>query len=226
MKAVLWGVLLLVGISIFAGPVICVDKKRIDFGKYPANVEKHYTFKLTNTGDSLLKITKVRKTCGCSRTDLKANELLPGKSTELTVYIKSESVAGPFNKTVFVQNNDPKTKYLMLSLNGNSVPLVNVKPKNKIYAGTLKPDKEWKQEFILELSQKAAEFDKPQIDGHPASITLDKVSDMKYKLTLSITAKASDKERFFTKLKLPIKSPTNWKPVEITVMGKVTKVKK
>lgn len=221
MRYILKTALLLYGISAWAAPEITSDVKRIDFGTYPANIEKHHVFKLTNTGDDTLKILNIRQTCGCSKAELAIDELEPGKSTDLSLYIKAESVAGPYSKNVFVQTNDPKTRYLMLSLNGNSVPLVTVKPKDKIYAGTLKPSSEWKQEFILELTQNQVEFGTAQLEGHPAEITLEKLSELQYKLTLSLTASSDTPERFHLKLKLPIQSPANWKPIEITIMGRI-----
>ena len=54
--------LILLPVSIFAGPQISVDNKDHDFGTVregEVKVFKH-VFKVKNTGDSVLKITKIR----------------------------------------------------------------------------------------------------------------------------------------------------------------------
>lgn len=133
-----------------AAPELTVDRASVDFGTYPANQTKAHVFLLKNTGDQPLKIINIRKTCGCSEANVDHNEISVGGTASLTAVIKAGSIAGPFSKNLFVENNDPKQRFLMLLLNGNSVPLVIVKPQDKIYAGTLAAGTEWRQEFLLE----------------------------------------------------------------------------
>lgn len=213
----MWG---MGGTALSAVPVLTVDNTNADFGTYPANQAKEHVFTLKNTGDQPLKIINIRTTCGCSETRLDKDELAPGSTAKLTAVIKAGSIAGPYSKNVFVESNDPKQRFLMLLFNGNAIPLVTVKPQDKIYAGTLPVNQQWKQEFLLDATQSGVVFGNAEIRGMSgADATLVPVGKQQFKL--AVTLKASSKPGVFNlQVLLPVKNPTGWKPVEIMISGR------
>lgn len=171
-------VAVLVAGGAFAAPVLKISPSSgFNFGKYPANQEKKHTFLLTNTGDELLKIDKIKITCGCSAADVDKKELEPGETAKLTAQINRESIAGPFSKGIFIHSNASNGRIQVVTLNGESVPLVTVLPQDKIYVGTLKTGRSFRQEFILNASEPTV-WAKPKITGDiQPSVALEKLSD-------------------------------------------------
>ena len=219
-RIIIMGLMLAV-FSSNAAPVITVDKDRVDFGKYPANQAREHIFIITNTGDQPLKILKVRKTCGCSETRLDKEGLKPGETAKLTAVIKAESIAGPYSKSLFVENNDPKQSFLLLTLNGQATPLAEIKPQHKLYVGTIPAGKPKLQEFIIEPNIPEVAFAPPEITG-PAISQMEKRPDGKYKLSVTLNPTA-EMTTLNVKIKIPVQSPANWQPLEITVMAQVKK---
>ena len=208
--------------SAFAAPVLKISPSSgFNFGKYPANQEKKHTFLLTNTGDELLKIDKIKITCGCSAADVDKKELEPGETANLTAQINRESIAGPFSKGIFIHSNASNGRIQVVTLNGDSVPLVTVLPQDKIYVGTLKAGRPFRQEFILNASVPTV-WAKPKINGdiQPA-VALEKLSDRQTKVTISWTPE-KEYSLFRCAVTLGIESPADWKPVEISLQGRVT----
>lgn len=208
--------------SSFAAPVLKISPSTgFNFGKYPANQEKKHTFILTNTGDELLKIDKIKITCGCSAADVDKKELKPGETAKLTAQINRESIAGPFSKGIFIHSNASNGRIQIVTLNGESVPLVTVLPQDKIYVGTLKKDRPFRQEFILNSSEPTV-WAQPKITGDiQPSVALKKLSDRQTKVTISWTPE-KEYSLFRCAVTLEIESPANWKPIEISLQGRVT----
>ena len=205
-----------------AAPVLKISPSSgFNFGKYPANQEKKHTFLLTNTGDELLKIDKIKITCGCSAADVDKKELEPGETAKLTAQINRESIAGPFSKGIFIHSNASNGRIQVVTLNGESVPLVTVLPQDKIYVGTLKAGRPFRQEFILNASVPTV-WATPKITGdiQPA-VALEKLSDRQTKVTISWTPE-KEYSLFRCAVTLGIESPADWKPVEISLQGRVT----
>ena len=193
----------------FAAPVLKISPSSgFNFGKYPANQEKKHTFLLTNT-------------CGCSAADVDKKELEPGETAKLTAQINRESIAGPFSKGIFIHSNASNGRIQVVTLNGESVPLVTVLPQDKIYVGTLKTGQPFRQEFILNASEPTV-WAKPKITGDiQPSVALEKLSDRQTKVTISWTPE-KEYSLFRCAVTLGIESPADWKPVEISLQGRVT----
>ena len=76
-------------------------------------------------------------------------ELAPGEKSILKVQTTPYDLEGNFTKSIYIESNDPKHRFTQLLLVGNSVTLMDVKPKKMIYAGTLKLGQFWKYTFII-----------------------------------------------------------------------------
>ena len=161
--------------------------------------------------------------CGTpfSAADVDKKELEPGETAKLTAQINRESIAGPFSKGIFIHSNASNGRIQVVTLNGESVPLVTVLPQDKIYVGTLKTGRSFRQEFILNASEPTV-WAKPKITGDiQPSVALEKLSDRQTKVTISWTPE-KEYSLFRCAVTLGIESPADWKPVEISLQGRVT----
>jgi hypothetical protein len=110
-------------------PEITFENAVYDFGKVGPGRKNTGQIKFTNTGDALLKITKVAKCCGVV-TRLGKIEYEPGESGELKVEWNSGSRPSTMSRKLTIHSNDPKTPQATLTLKAKVVLQVNWKPKN------------------------------------------------------------------------------------------------
>lgn len=86
----------------------------IDVGPIPQNTPKPIVFEFTNTGKTVLLITNVQGSCGCTATNYTKTPIAPGKSGIITATYNAAN-AGSFSKTVSVTTNlDASVKILTI----------------------------------------------------------------------------------------------------------------
>ena len=115
--------------SVKRGPEITFEKVVHDFGNIGPGSKNVCEFKFTNTGDSLLKITDVSKTCGCTPYTLAKMEYEPGESGALKVEYNASRQPDSIKKTLFVSSNDKTKPKVELTLKANIVTKVDYQPK-------------------------------------------------------------------------------------------------
>ncbi|MGE5692640.1 MAG: DUF1573 domain-containing protein [Candidatus Zixiibacteriota bacterium] len=100
-----------------------VSQKKWDFGFIPRGAKVTHNYILKNVGTDTLKITNVRKSCGCTAAPLRKTVLPPGDTTQLEVTFSSGSYQGPVSKAVYVESNDPIEPFMDITFQANvSVP--------------------------------------------------------------------------------------------------------
>jgi uncharacterized protein DUF1573 len=208
-----------------ASPMIKLDGKKItDFGTFPANKKQSTTFVIKNTGDQDLKITKIRKTCGCSATKLSKEIIQPGQSATLIADIKENSIAGPFSKNIYVESNAKNFRFLRLTLSGKAVPLLQVFPKKFLYMGVLTSEKSSSYSFKFKATQADVKLRlMPSKANFPIQTSLKKLNDKEFSLTVTATP---DKPNQFLNAKIfvNVSFPKGWSPIKIKLMGKTKKI--
>ena len=100
-------VLMVAGAVAVAAPTISADAEVYNFGSVIEGFAVSHTFVLTNVGDEVLEISKVRVTCGCTATELARDRLAPGESVDLGVIVNTTGFSGTLSKTIYVYSNDP-----------------------------------------------------------------------------------------------------------------------
>ncbi|MCI0330509.1 MAG: DUF1573 domain-containing protein [candidate division Zixibacteria bacterium] len=108
-----------------------ISQKVWDFGYIPRGAKVTHNFVLKNVGNDTLKITNVRKSCGCTAAPLKKDVLFPGDTTELAVTFSSGAYQGPVSKAVYVESNDPIEPFIDITFNATvSIPskLLSIDP--------------------------------------------------------------------------------------------------
>ena len=81
-----------------------VDRTDHNFGTFSMAEKQECTFRLTNTGNSLLVIHDVTTSCGCTKVEYSKQPVRPGEELELKVVYEAENI-GYFNKTLSVYCN-------------------------------------------------------------------------------------------------------------------------
>ena len=109
-------------------PKIEFESMVYDFGKVGPSEKLNGEFKFTNTGDGLLKITKVEKCCGAVTT-LNKDELAPGESGVLEVQYTSSRMANKMMKRLYVNSNDKEMPRATLTIKAETVVKVTYEPE-------------------------------------------------------------------------------------------------
>ncbi len=94
-------------------PVISFEEDTHDFGKLTAGEKVTYAFKFKNTGKSVLIISNVSTSCGCTVSSYPKKPIQPGETATVDVSFDSEGKQGFQSKSITVNTNaDPATAYL------------------------------------------------------------------------------------------------------------------
>lgn len=88
-------------------PVITFEKTHHDFGKVAGDRKVVYRFKVTNTGNAVLNITRLNPSCGCTSTVLGKWSLAPNESTEVEAAFDPHGFRGQVRKSIQVISDDP-----------------------------------------------------------------------------------------------------------------------
>ena len=111
------------------GPKIKFENIVCDLGDIGPGSKNICDFEFTNVGDSLLKITDVSKTCGCTPFTLKKSEFAPGESGVLQVSYNASSRPGPITKHLRVSTNDQTNPQTNLTVKAKITEAVSYEPK-------------------------------------------------------------------------------------------------
>jgi hypothetical protein len=115
MKALASLALVIPVVCIAQTPVITFETTHHDFGKIGIDRKVSYRFKVTNTGQATLNITRLNPSCGCTSTVLGKWSLAPGESTEVEASFDPRGFRGPVHKSIQVLSDDPANGAITLS---------------------------------------------------------------------------------------------------------------
>jgi hypothetical protein len=111
------------------GSRITFEKVVHDFGDISPGSKNMCEFNFTNTGDSLLMITNVSKSCGCTPYTLAKQQYEAGESGVLKVSFSAASHPGPTKKTLHVSSSDKTNPRIQLTVQANIKPKVSYEPQ-------------------------------------------------------------------------------------------------
>lgn len=98
--------------------VIAAEKATHDFGTIQEdNGTVTHTFKISNSGDAPLVVTRVIASCGCTTPEWTKEPIAPGKTGEVKITFDPKGRPGPFTKTISVYSNG-KTGSFVLTIRG------------------------------------------------------------------------------------------------------------
>jgi hypothetical protein len=140
-----------------AGPKITFEKAIHDFGEIGPGLKKSCEFKFTNTGNSLLEITKVEGCCGVT-TKLDKMRYEPSESGTIKVEYNASTVAGLMSRQLYVLSNDKTNPRAPLTIKAKIVPKISYEPQRGL-------------RFLLKDEQlECPEITITSLDGRPFAI--------------------------------------------------------
>lgn len=104
-----------------SGPKIEIENKVHNFGKVKEGTFVGHDYLIKNSGDAVLKLTKIKASCGCTTTQPEKSELQPGESTFLHVEFDTRRRQGLEKKHVYVFSNDKQKPQVRLSFTANVI---------------------------------------------------------------------------------------------------------
>jgi len=110
------------------GPKLTFENTVHDFGEIGPGTKNTCEFKFKNTGDALLKITKIQSTCGCTVPKLAKKEYAPGESGAINVVYNAARAGGKVGKTLYVSSNDKEDPRIAVHIKGTIVTKVRYSP--------------------------------------------------------------------------------------------------
>lgn len=92
-----------------------------DFGNVPKDTTLKCEYSIQNTGNRIIVITSIRKSCGCTELDTMAAKgiITPSKGGSLGIKFKTKGEQGLFEKSIVIFYRDGS--YTTLKFKGNAV---------------------------------------------------------------------------------------------------------
>ena len=107
------------------GQAVLLGTNVVSIGRYPNTEERTVRVKIQNTGQGELRIVHVIATCKCMRVDAYPSALAPGETGEVAVSIKRDEVSGVFERSFFIETDDPGTRLMKIKITGEATALGN-----------------------------------------------------------------------------------------------------
>ena len=107
---------------------ITFEKVTHNFGDVGPGTNHFCEFRFTNTGEGVLKISQVDKTCGCTPFSLNKTEYAPGESGTLKVRYYAEPEYSNTTKQLFVHSNDSQNPKVALAIKARVIAKVKSEP--------------------------------------------------------------------------------------------------
>ena len=112
-----------------SGPEITFESLIHDFGEVGTNTKNNCEFKFKNTGNALLRITKVYAPCGCTVAELAKKDYAPGESGILKAAYRAGSKPGSTSKRIEVSSNDKAKPKVVLTIKAKIALKVAYQPE-------------------------------------------------------------------------------------------------
>jgi len=104
------------------------ESEEVNLTPIPTDAEAVAHFKFKNVGAQEAQITAVNSRCSCTTPTLEKKRFTPGESGEVKVVFTIGSKTGLQEKTVTVENNDPKRPYTTLRIKVAIPEVVQLRP--------------------------------------------------------------------------------------------------
>jgi len=149
---------------------ITFEKVVHDFGEVAPDSTHICEFKFKNTGNGVLKITNVTKSCACTPFALAKKEYSPGEDGTLKVRYHVGKRPGIATRHLYVFSNDKKNPRVELTIKANIVPKVSCQPR-KLSLSLKKENAGCGQIILKSIDNKP--FSIKKVQSIPECITID-----------------------------------------------------
>ncbi len=135
-----------------------------DFGTVSKGEKITWSFKIKNTGNADLEISKVQPTCGCTVAEFD-KVIKPGQEGAVTAKVDTTNFNGPITKGVTILSNDPDTPTTMVTIKAVVRPYVEAYPVGFLRYSLLQGEAEKKSVVLYSEEQKPLEIVGVQTPG-------------------------------------------------------------
>jgi len=109
------------------GPRLTLLEPLKDFGTVAKGEKLEWSFQVKNTGTTDLEIIAAKPTCGCTVADFD-KVIKPGAIGKVTAHVDTTAFAGPINKGVTLETNDPTAPTAQVTITAVVKPFVEAYP--------------------------------------------------------------------------------------------------
>ncbi|SYZ73498.1 exported hypothetical protein [Candidatus Zixiibacteriota bacterium] len=88
------------------GPSLAIDSRSFDFGSVPSDFRIIHIYKVRNTGDETLHISKLEPNCDCTSASIADTLIPPGGSSDLRLTFVTRDYYGTTSKKLAIRSND------------------------------------------------------------------------------------------------------------------------
>lgn len=192
--------LLITTAQLSASPSISAIEPNFTFPTVTSGDLVKHSVIITNTGTSVLIISNVLTSCGCTTANNWTAKIEPGATGTIPIIFNSFNYSGEVSKMVTVLSNDPKQPAILVRINGKVFKPLSVEPSFLLMA--LTPDQTGTGEAkILNQTAKAIQI-KEIRPGNPAFTTILKTNKPGFSYSLSITAKPPYPQGYQTAIRI------------------------
>ncbi len=111
-------------------PTIFFKNPDFNFGQIYKGQKVEHIYAFENRGRDILEIKKVKSSCGCTAVILTNDTIPPGETGEIKATFSSGSLSGNIKKSITVTSNDPDTPKYRLTISGEIIKDLIIKPEN------------------------------------------------------------------------------------------------
>jgi len=129
-------------------PRAVVDAAVHDFGSVEQGTVVDHAFRVRNTGTAAMRVDHVKGTCACTVGVATGEAIPPGEDAWVTVSLDTGRLAGRTTKTVTVYTNDPAAPTVPVTLTGEVLTDLIVRPV-PLYLGHVRRGDVVRREIIV-----------------------------------------------------------------------------
>jgi len=102
-------------------PLLSVEPAQFDFGEVRQEQTLQKEFRVHNFGGSVLVISNISTSCGCTVSHIGSERLEPGQSTAMRVSVRTRKDRGDVIRKVLIESNDPEQPRLQIEVRATVV---------------------------------------------------------------------------------------------------------
>lgn len=171
-----------------ATPRIVVDEPTFDFGEQMNNQTIEHTFVLRNEGDSVLEITNIRSTCGCTVGEVTSRSIPPGETSGITASYNLRGRQGRQRSILTVETNDPNSPQTRLTMGGVAVRDLTVRPTTVVFGQVTEGQRVLRQVEVIGLPDQSFEIAAVHVESEDfAVIEREELAPHHYRFTVEAT---------------------------------------
>jgi len=160
-------------------------------GTYPNVEDRTAVVPVLNSGDGVLRISRVVTTCKCLRAAGYPRTLEPGGTGEVSVTVVRNEVTGAFSHVFYIESDDPFNPRVMVRVAGTARPLFLIACDAKTLLGPVPSGLVWTGTYTVAATETGLSLGAPAVQNRGArcevSIRTNAQERAVYEVTQTVT---------------------------------------